>query len=90
MVSPGVARLTPPLTSLLSSMPDAGVNYQQIPVNCPFATKVNTFGEGAIFIGAVFAGVGAIYGAKAWEAVQSGKQAATVEVAKVNSSTTTP
>lgn len=51
------------------------------------ATKVKTFGEGATFIGAVFLGVGSIYGAKAWEAVQSGKQAASVEVAKVHAST---
>ena len=42
----------------------------------------------AIFIGAVFAGVGALYGAKSWEMAQSAKQAATVEVAKATTATT--
>ena len=47
------------------------------------AYKVNSFSEAAIFIGAVFAGVGALYGAKAWEVARTGKQAADVEIAKV-------
>lgn len=46
------------------------------------AYKVSSFSEAAIFIGAVFAGVGALYGAKAWEVARTGKQAAEVEIAK--------
>lgn len=46
------------------------------------AYKVGSFSEAAIFIGAVFAGVGALYGAKAWEVARTGKQAADVEIAK--------
>jgi hypothetical protein len=44
----------------------------------------------AIFIGAVFAGVGALYGAKAWEAVQSGKHIASVEIAKTTTAAEPP
>lgn len=47
------------------------------------AYKVSSFSEAAIFIGAVFAGVGALFGAKAWENARAGKQAADVEIAKV-------
>lgn len=47
------------------------------------AYKVNSFSEAAIFIGAVFAGVGALYGAKAWEVARTGKQATELEIAKV-------
>ena len=46
------------------------------------ALRVKTFGEGALYIGAVFAGVGALYGARAWEKVQDGKRSAEVEIAK--------
>lgn len=49
--------------------------------------KVDSFGEGAIFIGAVFAGVGALFGAKAWEVAKTGKQNAEVEIAKANAPT---
>lgn len=48
------------------------------------AYRVTTFGEGAIFIAAVFAGVGALYGAKSWEVARAGKHAAEVEIAKAN------
>lgn len=44
--------------------------------------KVDGFDGAAIFIGAVFAGVGALYGAKAWENTRTGRQAADVEIAK--------
>lgn len=47
------------------------------------AYKVSSFSEAAIFIGAVFAGVGALYGAKAWEVARTGKQATELEIAKV-------
>lgn len=47
------------------------------------AQKVTGFAEAALFIGAVFTGVGALYTAKAWEVARTGKHAAEVEVAKV-------
>jgi len=46
------------------------------------AFKVTTFGEGALFIGAVWTGVVGLYTAKAWEVSRAGKQAADVEIAK--------
>lgn len=42
--------------------------------------------EAAIFIGAVFVGLGSLYGAKAWENAQGGKHAAQIEVAKATGS----
>lgn len=47
------------------------------------AQKVMDGTTGAIFIAAVFTGVGALYGAKAWETAQTGKQAASVQIAQV-------
>ena len=41
---------------------------------------------GAIYIGAVFVGLGALYGAKPWENSSQAKQTATIEVAKANAS----
>ena len=49
------------------------------------AWRVTTFGEGALFIGAVFAGVGALFGVKGWEKRAETKAAAEVEIAKVQS-----
>lgn len=46
------------------------------------AHKVDSFEGAATFIGAVFLGVGALYGAKAWEIARTGKQAAEVEIAR--------
>lgn len=46
------------------------------------ALRVTSFGEGAIFIAAVFAGVGGLYGVKSWEVAKTGKQSAEVEIAK--------
>ncbi|WP_310540818.1 hypothetical protein [Phenylobacterium sp.] len=46
------------------------------------AWKVTTFGEGALFIGAVYAGLGGLYGFRAWENSKTGKHAADVEIAK--------
>ena len=46
------------------------------------AFRVTTFGEGALFIGAVWTGVGLLYSAKALEVASAGKQAANVEIAK--------
>ncbi|MBO9710557.1 MAG: hypothetical protein J7521_20340 [Caulobacter sp.] len=37
----------------------------------------------AIFVGAVYTGLSALYAAKAWEQSQAGKHAASIEVAKV-------
>ena len=48
------------------------------------AWKVEAFEGAAIFIGAVYVGVGGIYTAKAWEAVSAGKRAADVEIAKAS------
>lgn len=42
----------------------------------------------AIFIGAVYTGLAALWAAKSWENSQSGKHAATVEVAKAAGPTT--
>ena len=50
-----------------------------------FRTQDGT--DAAILMGAVFAGVGALYGAKAWEITKTGKQAAEVEIAKTNAGT---
>jgi hypothetical protein len=46
------------------------------------AYKVDGFGEAALFIGAVYAGVGALYVGKAWEVNTQAKQTAQVEIAK--------
>ncbi|QFU31493.1 hypothetical protein [Brevundimonas sp. Bb-A] len=46
------------------------------------AYRVENGNDGAIFIGAVFAGVGALYIGKAWEIAKTGKQSAEVEIAK--------
>lgn len=48
------------------------------------AHKVTTFGEGALFIGAAYAGLGGLYGFKAWENTKTGGQAASVEIAKAS------
>jgi hypothetical protein len=49
------------------------------------------FSAAAIFIGAVYAGVGALYAGKAWENVKAGKSAADVEIAKAQAQAgTTP
>lgn len=64
-----------PLSILL---PSAGAAIATVLI----AAKVSTFGEGAIFIAAVFTGVAALYTAKSWENSQAGKHAASVEVAK--------
>lgn len=46
------------------------------------ALKIKDGNDGAIFIGAVGLIVGGAYGFRAWENVQSSKQAAEVEIAK--------
>lgn len=46
------------------------------------ALRVTSYAEGAIFIGAVYAGVGALYAAKSWELNTQAKQAAGIEIAK--------
>ncbi len=46
------------------------------------AFKVDGFDGAAIFIAAVFAGVGALYGAKAWEEAKKSGQAADVKIAE--------
>lgn len=47
------------------------------------AHKVTGFSEAALYIAAVWAGVGVLYGAKSWEVAQGGKHTANVEIAKV-------
>ncbi|HEY1071517.1 hypothetical protein [Brevundimonas sp.] len=49
------------------------------------AYRVENGNDGAIFIGGVFAGVGALYIGKAWEVAKTGKQSAEVEIAKAKS-----
>ena len=47
------------------------------------AYRVENGNDGAILMGAIFAGVGAIYIGKAWEVAKTTKQSAEVEIAKV-------
>lgn len=47
------------------------------------AYRVENGNDGAILMGAIFAGVGALYIGKAWEVAKTGKQSAEVEIAKV-------
>ncbi len=49
------------------------------------AYRVQNGNDGAIFIGGVFTGVGALYIGKAWEVAKTGKQSAEVEIAKAKS-----
>lgn len=61
----------------------AGVNTASVIV----AIKVSgDAAAAAIFVGALFTGLSALYAAKAWEQSQAGKHAATIEVAKVTAS----
>lgn len=46
------------------------------------AQRVMDGSSGAVFIGAVFVGVGALYGAKAWETSVQAKQDASVKIAQ--------
>lgn len=46
------------------------------------AYRVENGNDGAILMGAIFAGVGALYIGKAWEVAKTGKQSAEVEIAK--------
>lgn len=46
------------------------------------AYRVENGNDGAVFIGGVFVGVGALYIGKAWEVAKAGKQTAEVEIAK--------
>lgn len=52
------------------------------------AQKVTSFEGAALFIGAVFAGLGGLYWGKSWEIGTQAKQAAKVEVAKATTSPT--
>lgn len=47
------------------------------------AMRTENGNDAAILMGAIFAGVGVLYGAKSWEAVKTKQSDATVEVAKV-------
>ena len=49
------------------------------------AYRVENGNDGAIFIGGVFAGVGALYIGKAWEVAKTGKQSAEIEIARAKS-----
>lgn len=46
------------------------------------AWRVTSYAEGAAFIAAVFVGVGALYGAKAWENARNRRSEAEVEIAR--------
>lgn len=46
------------------------------------ALRVTSYAEGAAFIAAVFVGVGALYGAKAWENARNRRSEAEVEIAR--------
>lgn len=54
------------------------------------AHKVGTLTEAAIYIAAVFAGVGALYGAKAWENARAGKHDADVRIAAATNAPVDP
>lgn len=49
------------------------------------AYRVENGNDGAILMGAIFAGVSALYIGRAWENASTRKQAADVEIAKVES-----
>ena len=51
------------------------------------AYRVENGNDGAILMGAIFAGVGALYIGKAWEVAKTGKQSAAVEIAKAKTET---
>lgn len=51
------------------------------------AYRVEDGTDAALLMTAIFAGVGAIYGFKAWEVAKTGKQSAEVEIAKANTDT---
>lgn len=53
------------------------------------AWAITDANQGAIYIGAVFVGVGALYGAKSWENTAQAKQTANIEVAKAQANTPT-
>lgn len=64
------------------------VSWATIDIGHSVAKRAGSFAEAAIYVTAIFAGVAALYGAKAWEKSQEGKHAATVEVAKAAQGTT--
>lgn len=70
-----IADLARPFAIYVSS---AGASIATVVI----AFKVTGFAEAALFIGAVFTGVGALYGARAWENSQVSKHSAEVEIAK--------
>ena len=70
-----VADLARPFAIIVTSASAAVATVQ-------VALRVTTFGEAALFIGAVYAGVAALYTAKAWENAKAGRQAADVAIAK--------
>ncbi|HYE46209.1 MAG TPA: hypothetical protein VEA44_10605 [Caulobacter sp.] len=47
------------------------------------AYRVDNGNDGALLLGAIFAGISAIYIGKAWEVAKTGKHSAQVEIAKV-------
>lgn len=51
------------------------------------AARTENGNDGAILMGAVFTGVGALFIGKAWEVAKTGKQAAEVEIAKASGPT---
>lgn len=70
-----IGDLARPLAIILTSLSAAVATIT-------IAFRVDAFDDGAIFIAAVYAGVGAIYGAKAWEVAKIGKQRAEVDIAR--------
>jgi hypothetical protein len=54
------------------------------------ALHVTTAEGGALVLGTVYAGVGALYGVKSWEKAKVGGQAAEVEKARVVSTSASP
>lgn len=53
------------------------------------AFRVDSGGDGAALMGAIYFGVAVLYGAKSWENAKTGKHSAEVEIAKATTPPTT-
>lgn len=65
----------------------SAVSIATVDIGHAVAKRAGSFAEAAIYVTAIFAGLAALYGAKAWEKSQEGKHAATVAVAQAAGAT---
>jgi hypothetical protein len=77
-----IGDLARPLAILMTS-------YAAMRATIIIAYKADDTSSASIFIAAVFAGVGALYGVKSWENAKAGKQDAEVKIAQTTTSSTT-